>query len=84
MGRQPAALVGSLRSLAAQAHHNQELPTWLRWLSSLLGIGLSLGALTMLYCPPEKVSHELDGKGTVVKILLESADVNPSLHISQR
>jgi len=29
----------------------------------------------MLYCPPEKVSRELDGKGTVIKVLLESTDV---------
>lgn len=57
------------------ARHNQDLPTWLRWLSSILGIGLSVGSLAMLYCPPEKVSRELDGKGTVIKVLLESTDV---------
>lgn len=64
-----------LTAMNTPAHPNQDLPTWLRWLSSLLGVGLSIGSLVMLYCPPEKASRELDGKGTVIKVLLESTDV---------
>lgn len=55
--------------------HNQELPGWLRWLSALIGIALSIGAFALLFCPPEKASRELDSKNNVVKIVLETIDV---------
>lgn len=55
--------------------HNQELPSWLRWISGLIGIALSIGAFALMFGPPEKAIRELDGKNNVVKIVLESTDV---------
>jgi len=55
--------------------NNQKLPNWLRYLSALIGIAIIVGAFALLFCPPEKASRELDGTNTVVKVVLQTADV---------
>lgn len=55
--------------------NNQELPDWLRYLSAIVGAAIIFGAVALLFCPPERVSRELSGSNTVVKVVLETADV---------
>lgn len=60
--------------MESTAIQNQELPGWIRWLTTFLGGCLMIGASGILYCPPTKFSKEFD-KGVVVKIILESSDI---------
>ena len=55
--------------------NNQELPNRLRCLSAVIGTAIIAGAIVLLFRPPERASRELDDTNTVVKVVLETADV---------
>lgn len=55
--------------------NKQELPNWLRLVSSFVGVVMIVSSFTLLFCPPGKDIRELDGNNNITKIVLKTSDV---------